>query len=60
MQKSQNRETIERDGSKKVRATYMSPAIVYEGMLTIRAGSPVPNGGNPFDGPPSPFSPPGG
>jgi len=60
MQKSQKQETIEHEGSKNVRASYVSPAIVYEGKLTIRAGSPAPTGGNPFDGPPSPFSPPGG
>jgi hypothetical protein len=40
------------DGQKKRRLDYEAPAIVYEGKITIRAGSPV----NPADlGPPSPF-----
>jgi hypothetical protein len=37
---------------------YVPPAIIYEGRLTIRAGSPAPD--EPFGGPPSPFSGPGG
>lgn len=42
----QNSEAEER------RQKYETPAIVYEGKITIRAGSPV----NPADlGPPSPF-----
>jgi hypothetical protein len=57
MEESPKRETLELGEPKEVRAAYVPPAIVYEGKITIRAGSPGGNG--PFDGPPSPFSPPG-
>ena len=60
MHRSRKREANDDDGGKKARVSYVPPSVVYEGKLTIRAGSPVPTGGNPFDGPPYPFSPPGG
>lgn len=57
MEQSPKREAPELAEPKEVRAAYVPPAIVYEGKITIRAGSPV--GDGPFEGPPSPFSPPG-
>jgi hypothetical protein len=59
MEKSPEREVSNLKKSEPSLAAYVSPAIIYEGRLTIRAGSPPPAGDNPFDGPPSPFSPPG-
>lgn len=59
MQQSLEQEASKREEPNAGRASYVSPAIVYEGKLTIRAGSPLPIGGNSFDGPPSPFSAPG-
>jgi hypothetical protein len=60
MEKSPKREASKRKIGEAGLATYVSPAIIYEGRLTIRAGSPPPAGENPFDGPPSPFKSPGG
>lgn len=60
MEQLAKREAEKREKSKTTRVTYVSPAIVYEGKLTIRAGSPPPPGNSPFEGPPSPFSRPGG
>ena len=57
MEESPKREALELAEPREVRAVYVPPAIVYEGKITIRAGSPV--GDSPFDGPPSPFGPPG-
>lgn len=57
MKESPQREAIVSEEPKKARGEYVPPAIVYEGKITIRAGSP--SGIDPFDGPPSPFSPPG-
>jgi hypothetical protein len=57
MEESPKREALELAEPKEIRAVYVPPAIVYEGRITIRAGSPETSG--PIDGPPSPFSPPG-
>jgi hypothetical protein len=60
MEKSPKREAKDRKNGEAMPAAYVSPAIIYEGRLTIRAGSPPPAGDNPFGGPPSPFDAPGG
>jgi len=57
MQESRRQEAPQQAKPRDDRAVYVPPAIVYEGKVTVRAGSPITDG--PFDGPPSPFSPPG-
>ena len=57
MEESLIHTALEQAKTKEGRAAYTPPAIVYEGKVTVRAGSPTQNG--PFDGPPSPFRPPG-
>ncbi len=59
MEQTPKREANDRKKRKAGPAIYVSPAIIYEGKLTIRAGSPPP-ADNPFGGPPSPFGSPGG
>jgi len=59
MKPSQMNESNQSREIKPTRQRYQPPAIIYEGKITIRAGSPV----NPLtafgDGPPSPFDFPG-
>ncbi len=45
--------------SNQKRQRYQPPAIIYEGKITIRAGSPVDPPPGFGEGPPSPFGFPG-
>ena len=58
MKSSQRNESNQTRESKSKRQRYQPPAIIYEGKITIRAGSPVLPAAF-GDGPPSPFDFPG-
>jgi len=59
MKPTQRNESNQTRESKPKRQRYQPPAIVYEGKITIRAGSPVNPAAVFGDGPPSPFDFPG-
>ena len=55
MEPAKNFKPVSRNDSAEKRVPYQAPAVVYEGKISIRAGSPV---GDGF-GPPDPFNFPG-
>jgi hypothetical protein len=58
MEPTKRLESPSRDENDNKRLPYVAPAILFEGKINIRAGSPT---GGINDGPPSPFGgPPGG
>jgi hypothetical protein len=59
MKPSQMNESNQSREIKPTRQRYQPPAIIYEGKITIRAGSPVNPPAAFGDGPPSPFDFPG-
>jgi len=52
MEPAKELRSVSRNDDAEERIQYQAPAIIYEGKISIRAGSPI--------GPPDPFNLPGG